>query len=321
MSEHDLSIENQALPGDKSWERNVIERLALAALTEQQRARRWNIFFKLLLFIYLFIVLFLFLPKDWEKGGISAEKHTALIEIEGVIGYDKQASADNVIAGLRAAFKDPKTRAVILRINSPGGSPVQSGYINDEIFRLRKLHSDIKIYAVITDICASGGYYIASAAHQIYADKASLVGSIGTVMDGFGFVGTLEKLGIERRLWAAGEHKGFLDPFSPLRPEDVSHIHGLLKEVHQQFIDIVKKGRGERLHEDPSLFTGLIWTGEQGLKLGLVDALGSSSHIAREVVHAERIVDFTEREDYLDRLAKRLGTAAARVLTATPVLR
>jgi protease-4 len=321
MSEHDLSIENQTPPGDKGWERNVIERLALAALTEQQRARRWNIFFKLLLFIYLFIVLFLFLSEGWEEGGISAEKHTALIEIEGVIGYDKQASADNVVAGLRAAFKNQKTRAVILRINSPGGSPVQSGYINDEIFRLRKLHPDIKVYAVITDICASGGYYIASAAHQIYADKASLVGSIGTVMDGFGFVGTLEKLGIERRLWAAGEHKGFLDPFSPLRPEDVSHIQRLLKEVHQQFIDIVKKGRGERLNEDPSLFTGLIWTGEQGLKLGLVDALGSSSHIAREVVHAERIVDFTEREDYLDRLAKQLGTAAARVLTATPVLR
>ena len=287
MSEHDLSIKNQALPDDKGWERNVIERLALAALTEQQRARRWNIFFKLLLFIYLFIMLFLFLPKDWEKGGISAEKHTALIEIEGVIGYDKPVSADSVVAGLRAAFKNPKTRAVILRINSPGGSPVQSGYINDEIFRLRKLHPDIKVYAVITDICASGGYYIASAAHQIYADKASLVGSIGTVMDGFGFVGTLEKLGIERRIWAAGEHKGFLDPFSPLRPEDVSHIHGLLKEVHQQFIDIVKKGRGERLNEDPSLFTGLVWTGEQGLKLGLVDARAVDKGAARGVEVAD----------------------------------
>lgn len=321
MNERELSTESPGSSGDKSWERDLIERLALNALTEQRRARRWNVFFKLLLFCYLFVLLFIYLSEGWEESPMSTENHTALVEIEGVIGSDKKASADNVITGLRAAFKDKKTRAVILRINSPGGSPVQAGYINDEIFRLRNLHPEIKVYAVITDICASGGYYIASAAHQIYADKASLVGSIGVVMDGFGFVQALEKLGIERRIWTAGEHKGFLDPFSPLKAEDVTHIQGVLNEVHQQFIDIVRKGRGDRLKNGSTPFTGLVWTGEQGLELGLVDALGSSSYVAREVIGIERIVNFTRRESFLDRFAKRLGTAAASVLTAVPTLR
>ncbi len=321
MNDRDLSTENQGPSGDKDWERRLVERLALGALTEQQRARRWSIFFKSLLFIYLFLLLFVVLFEGWEDSRISTEDHTALIEIKGFIGSDEEASADNVIRGLRAAFKDKKTRAVILRINSPGGSPVQAGYINDEIYRLRNLHPEIKLYAVITDICASGGYYIASAAHQIYADKASLVGSIGVVMDSFGFARALEKLGIERRIWTAGEHKGFLDPFSPLKAEDVTHIQGVLSEVHRQFIEIVKKGRGERLKNDPNMFTGLVWTGEQGLELGLVDALGSSSYVAREIVGIERIVNFTEQEDYLARFAKRLGAAAADILAATPTLR
>ncbi|MGH8119484.1 MAG: S49 family peptidase, partial [Gammaproteobacteria bacterium] len=228
---------------------------------------------------------------------------------------DAEANADYIVGGLRAAFEDKNTAGVILRINSPGGSPVQAGYINDEIRRLRGLHPDIPLYAVITDICASGGYYIAAAADKIYANKASLVGSIGVIMEGFGFVETIKKLGVERRLLHAGKNKGFLDPFSPLRPEDIEHANRLLQQIYEQFVETVKSGRGDRLKHDDKIFSGLVWTGEESLELGLVDDLGSASYVAREVIGAEEIVDFTIHESYFDQFAKKLGVAVAGILS------
>ena len=298
------------------WERDVLRKLAFSAVDEQRRARRWSIFFKSLMFVYLFTILYLYLPAIDHGGLEGGKKHTALIEINGAIAADAEANADSIITGLRDAFEDANTAGIIIRINSPGGSPVQSGYINDEIKRLRGLHPDIPLYAVITDICASGGYYIAAAADKIYADKASLVGSIGVIMDGFGFVDTMKKFGVERRLLTAGDHKGFLDPFSPEKPEEVAHVKSLLDNIHQQFIATVKKGRGDRLKEDKNLFSGYIWTGEQGLQLGLVDALGSSSYVAREVIGAEDIVDFSQQPPLFQRFADRLGLAMAKAVSS-----
>ena len=298
------------------WERDVLRKLAFSAVDEQRRARRWSIFFKSLMFVYLFTILYLYLPSMGHGGLEGGKKHTALIEINGAIAADAEANADSIITGLRDAFEDANTAGVIIRINSPGGSPVQSGYINDEIKRLRGLYPDIPLYAVITDICASGGYYIAAAADKIYADKASLVGSIGVIMDGFGFVDTMKKFGVERRLLTAGDHKGFLDPFSPEKPEEVAHVKSLLDNIHQQFIATVKKGRGDRLKEDKNLFSGYIWTGEQGLHLGLVDALGSSSYVARDVIGAEDIVDFSQQPPLFQRFADRLGLAMAEAVSS-----
>ncbi|MBI2779382.1 MAG: S49 family peptidase [Gammaproteobacteria bacterium] len=289
------------------WERGVLKKLAFSAIDEQRRTRRWGIFFKVLTFAYLFTLLYLVLPTD--RAIEVGKKHTALVEIRGEISDSSEANADSIITGLRAAFEDKNTKGVIIRINSPGGSPVQAGYVNDEIKRLRTEYPDIPLYVVITDICASGGYYIAAAADKIYADKASLVGSIGVIMDGFGFVDTMKKFGVERRLLTAGEHKGFLDPFSPQKPEEVEHVRTLLGNIHQQFIDTVKKGRGARLKDDPNLFSGYIWTGEQAIGIGLVDALGSSSYVAREVIGAEDIVDYSEKPPYLQQFAQRFGMA------------
>ena len=300
-------------PGDREWERDVINRLAFAALNEQRRARRWSVFFKSLFFVYLFVLLF-YVPSDWSGGAITTGKHTALVELDGVIAANTPANADNIVTGLRRAFKDKNTQGIILRINSPGGSPVQAGYVYDEIRRLREKYPDTKLYAVVTDICASGGYYIAAAADEIYADKASIVGSIGVLMDGFGFVDTLKKVGAERRLMTAGEHKGILDPFSPLKADEVQHVQNLLDGIHRQFIDAVKKGRGDRLSDDPRLFSGLFWNGDESVKLGLVDGLGSSSYVAREIIGAEKIVDYTTRPDYFERFADRIGAAMARVM-------
>ena len=293
-------------PENQNWERDLLNRLAFSALDEQRRARRWNIGFKFLFFGYLVLLLVLYIPGDWLESG-SDGKHTALINVSGVISADSEASADVIITGLRAAFEDEDTAGVILRINSPGGSPVQSGYINDEIVRLRALHPDIPLYAVLMDVTASGGYYIAAAADKIYADKATIVGSIGVLMDGFGFVGTMDKLGVERRLLTAGRSKGLLDPFSPVREDQTRHIQTMLDSIHRQFIATVKKGRGSRLKEDPDLYSGLIWTGEQGLALGLVDALGSSSYVAREVIGEKDIVDFTPQRSFFETVANRLG--------------
>jgi len=299
----------QAKSGE--WQQELINRLAFSAVNEQKRTRRWGIFFKFLTFAYIAAILYIYSPDvDLAKGG--SEKHTALVELKGVIAPEKEASADNIVSGLRDAFENENTAGVILRINSPGGSPVQSGYINDEIRRLRKEYPDTPFYVVISDICASGGYYVASAADKIYADKASIVGSIGVRMDGFGFVETIEKLGIERRLLTAGEHKGFLDPFQPVKQEDVTQVKKLLDDIHQQFISVVRQGRGDKLKEDPLLFSGYVWTGEQGIDLGLVDELGSSSYVAREVIGAETIVDYTPSEDWLEKFSKHLGTALGR---------
>jgi protease-4 len=297
--------------GDAGWERDTINRLAFAALNEQRRARRWSIFFKFLVFAYLVGILFLYMP-SMELDPAARDKHTALVELKGVIAPDKEGGADNVIAGLRAAFENDKAKGVILRINSPGGSPVQAGYINDEIRRLRKKYPDTPLYAVVADMCASGGYYAAVAADKIYADKASIVGSIGVRMDGFGFVDAMEKLGIERRLLTAGEHKGFLDPFKPINTADVTHVQELLNDIHDQFIGVVKSGRGDKLRDDPAIFSGFVWTGEQAVDLGLVDELASSSYVAREVIGAETIVDYTPSEDLLEKFSKRLGTALGR---------
>ncbi|MGH7261641.1 MAG: S49 family peptidase [Nitrospiraceae bacterium] len=300
----------------RSNRRKLVSDLLSAAVTEQRRTRRWGIFFKSLLAVYLVTLLGLSLSDGHGQllTSLSGAGHTALIDIEGVVGSDPEASADNVVTGLREAFEDRKTKGVILRINSPGGSAVHAGYVNDEVYRLRAKYPDIPVYAVIMDVCASGGYYIAVAANRIFADKASLVGSIGVAMRSFGFVGTLDRLGIERRLWTAGEHKAFLDPFSPTKPEDVDHLKGVLSQVHRQFVDVVKKGRGEHLKDDPNLYSGLVWTGEEGVALGLVDALGSSSYVAREVIGAEEIVDFTHEVPLLERLSDGIGGAVAKVL-------
>lgn len=298
----------------QQWERELLTRLASASLQEQRRARRWGIFFKLALLVYLIALLVVYLPADFATPGVS-KKHTALVEIAGVIAEDSDFSADQVISGLRAAFEDDGTVGVILRINSPGGSPVQAGYINDEVSRLREKYPEIPVYSVITDMCASGGYYVAAAADKIYADKSSIVGSIGVLMNAFGFVEAMDRLGIERRLLTAGEHKGLLDPFSPVKEEELTHVQELLDEMHQQFIEVVKRGRKGRLKGGEKLFTGLIWSGEKSVELGLVDALGSSGYVAREVIGEEDIVDFTPTRSYLDRFADRIGVAMARAVT------
>lgn len=296
-----------------NWERRTLEKVALAAITEQRRARYWGIFFKALGFIYLFVLLFI--ATGWiGKKESRPDKHTAMVELRGVIASDSEASADSILSALQDAFKDERTQGVILRINSPGGSPVQAGHINDEIRRLREKYPKIPVYAVVEDICASGGYYVAVAADRIYVDKASIIGSIGVLMDGFGFTGTMEKLGIERRLLAAGENKGFLDPFSPILESQRAHAEQMLEQIHQQFISIVRKGRGDRLKETPELFSGLLWVGEKSIELGLADELGGVDYVAREVIKAEEIVDFTPRENVAERLARRFGAGMGEAL-------
>ena len=293
-----------------NWERGVIEKLALAALKEQRRSRRWGIFFKLLGFAYLTLLLLIAL--DWRaQDGLTAGKHTALVDVVGVIDPKGDASADRVTAALQGAFKDKNTQGVVLRINSPGGSPVQAGIIYDEIRRLRGLHPNVPMYAVVEDICASGGYYIAAAADRIYVDKASIVGSIGVVMDGWGFTGTMEKLGVERRVLVSGENKAFLDPFSPVDEKHKKHAESMLDDIHKQFIDVVRKGRGKRLKESSDIFSGLLWTGARSVELGLSDGFGSVDFVAREVIKAEDIVDFTQKENFAERFAKRFGAAMA----------
>jgi protease-4 len=294
-----------------NWERGVIEKLALEALKEQKRARRWGIFFKLLTFAYLTFLILMVL--EWRGDGdrLAGVKHTALVDVIGVIDSKGGASADSVTGALQSAFKDKNTQGVILRINSPGGSPVQAGIIYDEIRRLREKHPDIPLYAVVEDMCASGGYYIAAATDKIYVDKASLVGSIGVLMDQFGFVDTMEKLGVERRVLTAGENKAFLDPFAPLQPGHVEHARKLLGEIHTQFIDVVKKGRGKRLKETPEIFSGLLWSGATSIELGLSDGFGTVDYVAREVIKAEQIVEYTRKENFAERLARRFGAAMA----------
>ncbi|HEX7044679.1 MAG TPA: signal peptide peptidase SppA [Burkholderiales bacterium] len=297
------------------WERDLLERLAFATLAEQRRARRWGIFFKLFFAAYLLVLLLALLGPIFEGRALAA-RYTALVDLEGTIASDTLASAENVIASLRRAFEDERTAGVIVRANSPGGSPVQAAYIYEEIRRLRAKHPKKPLYAVVTDVCASGCYYALAAADKIYADRASIVGSIGVLMNGFGFVEALKKIGVERRLLTAGEHKGFLDPFSPMTAQERRHAQQLLDRVHQQFIARVREGRGQHLKESKEIFSGLFWTGEDALKLGLVDELGSVSYVAREVIGAEDVVDFTQRENVLNQFARRIGAGAAEVLGA-----
>ena len=301
------------------WERAVLEKLALRALDEQRRTRQWGVLFKILWFAFAFLVFAAamgWLGRGEKEGGgpSTLGKHTAVIDVDGIIGIEEKASAEKIIKGLNRAFKDGNTQGVVIRINSPGGSPVQSGYINDEIRRLRAKHPAIPVHAVVQDLCASGGYYIAVAADRIYVDKASLVGSIGAIMGSFGFVGTLEKLGMERRAYTAGTDKDFLDPFQPENPKHRAHAEQMLKEIHQQFINVVRQGRGQRLKEAPEIFSGLVWSGERSIELGLADALGSTEYVAREVIKAEKLVDFTVEENYFEALSKRFGASAAESL-------
>jgi len=303
-------------PGDgrDGWERNVLQKVALAAVAEQRAARRWGMLFKGLILLYLFLVLAAGMGWIKRGGDKSSGKHTALVELRGVISAESQASADNVTSGLQAAFKDTNTQGVILRVNSPGGSPVQAGYINDEMRRLRGLYPNIPLYVVVEDICASGGYYVAVAADKIYVDKASIVGSIGVVMDSFGFTGTMEKLGVERRAITAGENKKFLDPFSPINPAHKEYAEKMLGEIHQQFISVVKEGRGKRLKESPDMFSGLVWVGSKSVELGLADAIGNVDSVARDVIKAEDVVDFTPRENIAERVPRRFGATMAEAL-------
>lgn len=308
-----MAEENKTSSQDNNWAQDALERLASAGLKEQKTARRWNIFFKILIFLYLFMLLFYMFGWMGEGKGRTG-KHTALIDIAGVIEPGGEVNADSVVGSLRDAYEDKGTQGIILRINSPGGSPVQAGIINDEIGRLRKLHPKIPVYAVVEDICASGGYYIAVAADKIYVDKASIIGSIGVLMDGYGFTEAMKKLGVERRLMTAGENKAMLDPFSPVNPKHEAYAQAMLNEVHEQFKHTVRKGRGSRLKEAPEVFSGLFWSGEEGIKLGLADALGSADYVAREVIKEENVVDFTYQESFADRFAKRLGAGVSQSL-------
>ena len=297
-------------PTPPQWERAVLERIALRALDEQRRSRQWGALFKLLWLVFWFLVLASVM--GWigrgDKDAAVSGRHTAVVDLEGIIAPEGRASADRIIRGLDRAFKDPDTQGVVLLINSPGGSPVQAGYIYDEMQRLRKKYPKVPLYAVVEDLCASGGYYVAAAADRIYVDKASLVGSIGVIISSFGFTGAMDKLGIERRAYTAGENKDFLDPFAPENPEQRAHAQKMLEEIHQQFIKAVRDGRGTRLKETPEIFSGLVWTGERSIQLGLADALGSAQSVARDVIQAEKIVDYTPEENVFDTLSRRFGT-------------
>jgi len=296
-----------------NWARETIKQIALTQVTEQRRARRWGIFFKFLGFMYLFAILML-IKFDWGHDDLMGEtkKHTAVVDVKGLIASNTEASAEKIIKALKAAFKDEKTAGVIVRINSPGGSPVQANYIYQEMQRLRKEYPKIPLYAVVTDLCASGGYYIAVGAEKIFVDKSSLIGSIGVVMSSFGFVNTLEKLGVERRLFTAGKNKGFLDPFSPQKDEEVNHVKTLLTQLHDNFINVVKEGRGDRLQlSNEKLFSGFIWAGEEAIKLGLVDDISTTQQVAKDLIKEEKLVNFTPRRDILERMAERMSTSIA----------
>lgn len=279
-----------------------------ALVKEQRKSRRWGIFFKLMGLLYVAIFLVVLWPKEQAKKVSTKDSFTAVIDIQGQIVPDADSNADAVISGLRSAFEAKGTEGVVIRINSPGGTPVQAAYINDEIYRLKEANPDIPVYAVIQDLGASGAYYVAVAADEIYASRSSLIGSIGVTSSGFGFVGTMKKLGIERREYTAGEHKGFLDPFKPEDKAEKQHWQSVLGSTHQVFVDTVRKGRGDRLSETPDMFSGLIWSGDQAMELGLIDGFGSTSYLAREVIGAEEIVDFTPKLSPVQRLLQSVST-------------
>ncbi len=310
MTTPDSGSNPKTAPG---WERDVLERIALEGVAEQRRARRWGIFFKLLGFAYfgVFLLALADLGGAVDRFGETAS-HTALVRIEGAIMPKGEASAENINSALQAAFEDQGTQAVILSINSPGGTPVQAGMIYDEILRLRAKYPKIPLYVVVEDLCASGGYYVAAAAERIYVDKASIVGSIGVLMDGFGFTGVMNKLGVERRLLVAGQNKGFLDPFSAEDPTQKAFAEKMLEEVHQQFIMAVRKGRGARLKETPEMFSGLMWSGARGIEMGLADAYGTVDSVARDVIRNEDIRDYTVKQSFAERFSSRFGASMAK---------
>ncbi|MBK9615907.1 MAG: S49 family peptidase [Uliginosibacterium sp.] len=300
---------------EQGWERKVLEQIAFEGLKENRRRRRWGIFFRALGFLYVGVVVLMLWQSSQRDGrtdrGTVSTGHVAVVELIGTIGPGNEVKAEDVIPALQDAFVAKNSKAVVLRINSPGGSPVQAGMINDEIRRLRAKFPTKPVYAVVEDLCASGGYYIAVATDKIFVDKASIVGSIGVRMDGFGFTGTMEKLGVERRSITAGENKAFLDPFSPQNPKHVEFAKGMLAEIHQQFIDVVRQGRGKRLKETPEMFSGLFWSGAKSIELGLSDAYGTVQSVAREVVKVEDVRDYTRHENFAERFAKRFGTSVS----------
>jgi protease-4 len=305
------------------WERVTLEKLAFAALNEQKATRRWKTFVRLAWLAFFIFLVWFALSRSAATTSVSVP-HTAVVEIKGEIADGADASAEFVNAALRAAFEDEGAQAVVLLINSPGGSPVQAGMMNDEIIRLKAKHNK-PVYAVVGETCASAAYYVAASADKIFVDKASIVGSIGVLMDGFGFTGLMEKVGVERRLMTAGENKGFLDPFSPQTEQQRAYAQTMLNQIHQQFITVVKNGRGKRLKETPEMFSGLFWTGQQAVELGLADQLGSLEYVAREIVKTEEIIDYTRRENVAERLAKKFGAAigsgAIQTLKAIPSIR
>jgi len=305
------------------WERAALEKLAFASLHEQRLARRWRTFVRLAWLGFFVFLAWVALSRSGPPSDVSAP-HTAVVEIRGEIASDTEASAELLVAALRSAFEDEGAQAVVMLINSPGGSPVQAGIINDEVLRLKAKHGK-PVYAVVEETCASAAYYIAVAADKIFVDKASIVGSIGVLMDGFGFTGLMDKLGVERRLMTAGENKGFLDPFSPQTERQRVYAQSMLNQIHKQFIDVVKAGRGDRLKETPETFSGLFWSGQQAVALGLADQYGSLDYVAREVVKAEDLIDYTRRDNVAERLVKRFGAAlgegSVRAIRSTPMIR
>lgn len=310
MTELSVNDRSNDRPRQK-LEHDLLEKILTETLKEQKRARRWGIAFKLFFAVYLVAILIIF---KVDSVTDSVGKHSALIELSGVIGGRTGIKADDMIGSINSAFKNEDVQGIILRINSPGGTPAQAGYINSEITRLRAKYPDKSIYSVVTDICASGGYYVAVGTEKIFVDKASIVGSIGVLIDGFGFVKSLEKLGVERRLITAGEHKAILDPFSPQTEQGVTHAQQMLDQIHRQFIDVVKKGRGEKLSSDEQIFSGLFWTGEQAVQLGLVDEIGNAKYVAREVIGAEKIVDYSPRESLIERISQEIGVVIVKTL-------
>jgi len=301
-------VAKQTAESSEGWAQATLEKLASAALVEQRAARRWRNAIRIAWLVFLSVVVWLGLQQSGGAPTDISTPHTAVVNIHGEIASGNEASAEVVVASMRAAFEDQGAKAVVLLINSPGGSPVQAGIINDEIRRLKALHKK-PVYAVVEETCASAAYYIAVAADEIFVDKASIVGSIGVLMDGFGFTGLMDKLGVERRLLTAGENKGFLDPFSPQTEKQRVFAQAMLDQIHQQFIGVVKEGRGKRLKETPDMFSGLFWTGQQAIELGLADKLGNVDYVAREVVKAEEVVDYTRKENVAERLVKRFGAS------------
>ena len=308
------------MPG---WERATLEKLAFASLNEQKATRRWKTFVRLAWLLFLIALIWMALHRGTPATDATTP-HTAVVEIKGEIAAGADASAEFVNAALRAAFEDQGAKAVVLLINSPGGSPVQAGIINDEVIRLKAKYKK-PVYAVVEETCASAAYYIAVSADRIFVDKASIVGSIGVLMDGFGFTGLMDKLGVERRLLTAGENKGFLDPFSPQTEKQRAFAQAMLNQIHEQFITVVKAGRGDRLKETPEMFSGLFWTGQQALELGLADQFGSLELVARDIVKAEEIIDYTRRDNVAERLAKKFGAAmgegALKAMKSLPAVR